>query len=49
MAEPVAGEFLGPGFVAGASAGAVATCAASAGKGFVTNKCDLEDGIGAAS
>ena len=45
----VAGEFLGPRLVAGASAGAVAPCAASAGKGFVTNKCDLEDGVATAT
>ena len=33
-----AGEFLGPRFVAGASAGSVAPCAASVGKGF----CDQQ-------
>ena len=35
-----------PRSVAGASADAVAPCAASVGKGFATNKCDLGDGMG---
>ena len=35
-----------PRSVAGASVDAVAPCAASVGKGFATNKCDLGDGMG---
>ena len=38
-----------PRSVAGASADAVAPCAASVGKGFATYKCDLEDGMGTES